>query len=119
MPPIWQAAADLEEAKGPRLTFASAHNTPAAVAFLAGRACAGRLVFHAPSGRLLLWPGPAEAEALVAELAGRGFTLAEARGVALERPAPAVAIAALRASLRRSLDPAGVMALGGRWERGE
>ncbi|MCC6348866.1 MAG: FAD-binding oxidoreductase [Candidatus Eisenbacteria bacterium] len=119
VPPIWQAAADLEEAKGPRLTFASAHNTPAAVAFLAGRACAGRLVFHAPSGRLLLWPGPAEAEALVAELAGRGFTLAEARGVALERPAPAVAIAALRASLRRSLDPAGVMALGGRWERGE
>lgn len=118
VPPLWQLVADLEEMDGPRLTFASAHNTPAAIAFLAGRACAERLVFHAPSGRLMLWPGPGEAGALVAELAARGFTLADARGVALERDAPAVTVASLRAALRRAFDPTGTLALGAGWEAG-
>lgn len=118
VPPLWQLLADLEEMDGPRLTFASAHNSPAAIAPLAALPCADRLVFHAPSGRLLLWPEPGEAAALVTELAARGFTLTEARGVTLERDAPPVAIAALRAALRRALDPAGVMALGARWETG-
>lgn len=118
VPPLWQGLADLEEMDGPRLTFASAHNTPAVLAPLAGRACAERLVFHAPSGRLMLWPGPGEAAALVAELAPLGFVLAEARGVVLEREEAPVAIASLRASLRRALDPAGVLALGERWEAG-
>jgi hypothetical protein len=85
---------------------------------LAGRPCAERLVFHAPSGRLMLWPEPGEGAALVAELASLGFVLAEARGVVLEREAPPVAIATLRGSLRRALDPAGVLALGERWEAG-
>ena len=118
VPPLWQLVTDLEEMDGPRLTFASAHNTPAALAPLAGRACAERLVFHAPSGRLLLWPEPGEAAALVAELAPLGFALTEARGVALERTAPPAAIAALRAALRRALDPGGTLALGPRWEAG-
>ncbi len=118
VPPLWQSLADLEEMDGPRLTFASAHNTPAAIAPLAGRACAERLVFHAPSGRLVLWPEPGEAAALVVELAALGFALTEARGVVIEREAPPVAIATLRAALRRALDPAGTMALGGRWEAG-
>lgn len=119
VPPLWQRIADLEEQPGPRLTFASAHNSPAAIAFLAGRACAGRLVFHAPNGRLLLWPEPAEAAALVAELVRRGFALTEARGVTIERDASPVAVASLRAALRRALDPSGTLALGARWERGE
>jgi len=119
VPPLWRLLADLEEMDGPRLAFSSAHNSPVAIAPLAGRACADRLVFHAPSGRLLLWPAPDEAAALVTELAGLGFALTEARGVALERSALLAAIASLRASLRRALDPGGVLALGARWEAGE
>jgi glycolate oxidase FAD binding subunit len=118
VPAIWQALADLEETSGPRLSFASAHNSPAALAPLASRAVAGRLAFHAPSGRLLLWPAPEEAAGLVAELAQHGFVLVESRGVAVARERPAAAIAALRAALRKGLDPAGVLAFGERWASG-
>lgn len=118
VPPLWQALADLEESPGPRLAFASAHNSPAALAPLAGRARAGGLVFHAPSGRLLLWPAAGEAESLVTELAALGFTLAGARAAGTGPAGPPVAVAALRKALRRALDPGGVMAFGDRWERG-
>jgi glycolate oxidase FAD binding subunit len=118
VPALWQALADAGEAPGPRLSFASAHNSPAALAPLAGRTVADRLVFHAPSGRLLLWPAPDEAGALVAELASHGFTLTEARAVPASRGTPPAAIAALRGSLRSALDPAHVLAFGERWQAG-
>jgi glycolate oxidase FAD binding subunit len=118
-PALWQLLADAEEMPGPRLSFASAHHSPAALAPLAGRACAKTLVFHAPSGRLLLWPGAEDPAALVAELARRGFRLTESRALALPHATPAPAIASLRQALRHALDPAGTMAFGERWERGE
>ena len=114
-PPLWRMLADAEEMPGPRLTFATAHNTPAAIAFLAGRAVAGRLVFHAPCGRLHLWPAADEAAALADELSARGFALLEARGAAVAAPAPPRALAALRARLRAALDHRGTLALGGPW----
>jgi len=118
VPPLWQVLADTAEAPGPRLAFASAHNSPAALAHLAGGASAKRLVFHAPSGRLLLWPEPEEAPALVGELARRGFRLTEASSMSLAPEKPAAAIASLRAALRRALDPGSVLAFGEQWERG-
>jgi len=117
VPAIWQLLADAQETPGPRLTFASGHNSPAALAPLAGRACAERLVFHAPSGRLLLWPAPDEAAALVAELAGLGFVPVEARGLDLPPAKPPATVSALRSALRQALDPAATMALGDWWEQ--
>lgn len=116
VPALWQLLTDAEEAAGPRLSFASAHNTPAALATLASRPLAAKLVFHAPSGRLHVWPAAEEAAALATELAALGFALTEARGLALPPAEPPVAIATLRAALRRALDPTGVLALGERWE---
>ena len=118
VPPLWQALADAEEMPGPRLTFATAHNTPAALAPLAHRALAERLVFHAPCGRLHVWPAPEEAGALVRELAALGFALIDARGIEVEAPAPPRSIAALRGRVRAALDPHGVLAYGERWARG-
>ncbi|MCC6651302.1 MAG: FAD-binding protein [Candidatus Eisenbacteria bacterium] len=118
LPALWQALADLEETPGARLTFTSAHNTPDAIAVLADRDVAKRLVFHAPHGRLHLWPRPQDAAALVAELAPRGFRLIDARGVAVTRAASVAGVTRLRERLRDALDPARVMALGERWQQG-
>jgi hypothetical protein len=107
---LWQQVTDFEELPGVRLTFTTAANTPDAIAFLAGRAVAERLVFHAPCGRLHVWPAEDEARALVADLAGRGFTLIGSRGLEDITPAP---VARLRESLRRALDPSSVFALPG------
>ena len=109
---LWQQLTDFEEMPGGRLTFTTAANTPEAIAFLAGRSVAERLVFHAPCGRLHLWPAPEEAAALVRELAGRGFALLSARRAGPVGPAEDATITALRSSLRRSLDPGGTLALG-------
>jgi len=113
---MWQQLADMEEMPGPRLTFTTSANTPDAIAFLAGRPVAERLVFHAPCGRLHLWPAVEEAAALAKELAGRGFALLEARGVEVT-PGEASVVAALRIALRRQLDPRQCLALGERWGR--
>ena len=109
---LWQQLCDFEEMPGPRLTFTTAANTPDAIAFLAGRPVAERLVFHAPCGRLHVWPAAEEAAALVKELAGRGFVLLEARGpvVALSGQHPGEA--AVRRAVRSALDPGGAFALG-------
>jgi hypothetical protein len=109
---LWQQVTDFEEMPGPRLTFTTAANTPEAIAFLAGRPVAERLVFHAPCGRLHLWPAAEETQALAKELAGRGFALVTARGVVAVGPGENDSIAALRTALRRNLDPRGVFALG-------
>src|SRR5262249_45052060 len=116
--PLWQQVSDLEELPGPRLTFTTAANTPDAIAFLSGRPVAERLVFHAPCGRLHLWPVADESPALLAELAGEGFGLIGARRGALPG-APPGARRSPRARPRRALDPEKTFALGGSWvERG-
>jgi glycolate oxidase FAD binding subunit len=116
VPPLWQQLADAEEMPGVRLTFTTSANTPDAIACLQGRPVAERLIFHAACGRLHLWPAAEEATALVAELAGRGFALIEARGVVMTGNSGNPAIGLLRKRLRAALDPASVLALGSRWE---
>jgi len=112
IPTLWRQLTDFEEMPGPRLTFTSAHVTPDAIAFLAGRPVAERLVFHAPCGRLHLWPEKAEARELVHEADGRGFVLIESRGsLASGGPSPEP-IARLRRRLGEALDPGRVFALG-------
>ena len=116
VPPLWQTLADAEEMPGARLTFTTAANTPDAIAFLSGRPVAERLVFHAACGRLHLWPTTVvEADALLPELAGRGFRLIGARGVASGAIPASYSVRMLRARLRSALDPGGVLALGGNW----
>jgi len=109
---LWQQVADMEELPGPRLTFTTAANTPDAIAFLSGRPVAERLVFHAPCGRLHMWPAEEEAAGLVKELAGRGFALLEARGVEARSSNQAPGI---RNALRAALDPRETLALGTAW----
>jgi FAD/FMN-containing dehydrogenase len=111
---LWRQLADFEEMPGVRLTFTSAHVTPDAIGLLAGRPVAERLVFHAACGRLHLWPEAGEAAELVRELAPRGFSLLEARGLGSDGAGESTAIQALRDRVRAALDPGGVWALGGR-----
>jgi FAD/FMN-containing dehydrogenase len=113
VPALWQQLADFEEMPGPRLTFTTSANTPDAIASLAGRPIAERLLFHAPSGRLNLWPPAEEADELVRELAERGFTCIDARGLdGALRPQQNIGITRLRARLEAALDPLQVFALG-------
>ncbi len=114
---LTQALADLEETQRARLTFATADNTPAALAPIVGSAEAAHAVFHAPAGRLHLFPEPARAQALVGTLAAAGFTLTAAVGAGEVVPAlpPQVAVSELRARVRAALDPAGTLVLGARW----
>ena len=109
---LWQQLSDMEELPGVRLTFTTAANTPDAIAFLSGRPVAERLVFHAPCGRLHMWPAEEEAAGLVKELAGRGFALLEARGVEARSSNQAPGI---RNALRAALDPRETLALGTAW----
>ncbi len=110
VPPLWQQLADTEEMPGARLTFTTSANTPEAIAFLHGRPVAERLVFHAPCGRLHLWPAVEEAAELTRELAGRGFALIDARGAGLPAAATSAGVAMLRDRLRQALDPRDVLA---------
>jgi hypothetical protein len=109
---LWQQVCDFEEMPGARLTFTTAANTPDAIALLAGRPIAERLVFHAACGRLHVWPSPEEAPALAKELAGLGFALIGTRGLGSVAPSDGASVSALRAALRRSLDPRRTFALG-------
>ena len=117
---LWQRLADLEEQDDVRLSFTTAHNLPAAIAPVLERPESTRLVFHAPAGRLHLFPPAEEAPGLVMLLAEAGFSLIDARAVADLEPAlpPLVAVAQLRSRIRGALDPARRLALGKRWERG-
>jgi FAD/FMN-containing dehydrogenase len=112
--------ADLEEQDGARLSFTTAQNTPAALAPLLGHSAAARMVFHAPAGRLHLFPETQEARALLELLTESGFSLIGMRGVADLEPLvpPMAAVERLRSRVRAALDPGRRMALGARWERG-
>ena len=103
-----------------RLSFASAHVSPHALAPVLALPGAATLVFHAPAGRLHLAVGEDQAAGVVARLAALGFALVDA--AAPDPIAPAIpttaALRALRSRVRGALDPHAVMALGSRWERG-
>jgi len=110
--PLWQQLADLVEMPGVRLTFTTSANTPDAIAFLAREPEAERLVFHAACGRLHVWPAEDRAAELVRALGNRGFILIESRGLRADASATSPAVVALRGSIRRAMDPLGVLALG-------
>jgi hypothetical protein len=125
----WQALADAAAVPGDgsggdavALEFATAANTPAALAPVIASAApaltsAGApFVFHAPAGRLHVSVAADRAQALVVKLADEGFVLIGARGADVT-PAlpPQQAVRDLRARLRAALDPAGALAMGGRW----
>lgn len=125
----WQAladaAAELTIGAGPTgtasggdsaLEFATASNTPAALAPVLAAAPGARFVFHAPAGRLHIAVAPSSAQPLVHQLAEHGFTLIGSHGaeVAPALP-PQQAVRDLRARLRAALDPAGAFATGDRW----
>jgi glycolate dehydrogenase FAD-binding subunit len=117
---LWQTLADVEELAALRLTFTAAHNTPSALApVLDSTACDG-FVFHAPAGRLHLFPRDGAQQAEVERLAPHGFTLIAAHGAG--EIAPVIpqqqAVLALRARIRAELDSGRRFALGERWQRG-
>ena len=120
VPAMWQSLADLGDLPPPRLTFATAGNTPAALAPLLETPQAEGLLFHAPAGRLHLYLDPRAAQARVDALADRGFALIESRGAGeIEPPiARQAGVLALRRRIRAALDPADRFALGARWEHG-
>jgi glycolate oxidase FAD binding subunit len=117
---LWQAIADLEEFAPERLSFASSHHTPHGLSDALPDALLERSVFHAPAGRLHLFPGDGDVAATIAALAERGFTLTDARLERAIEPTqpPQQAVRELRARIRAALDPGSRFALGERWERG-
>ncbi len=118
VPPLWRALADAHETPGPRLTLASAHNTPAGLAPLLAPGACERLLFHAPAGRLHAWPAAPDADALARAASRAGFTLLETRALPVDAPLPPAAIFGLRARIATALDPAGTLAYGPRWRSG-
>ena len=112
--PLAQSLADAGHADAPRITFASPHNTPAALGPLLGHPEATRLVFHAPAGRLHWFPDDEDSSTLVRTLFSAGFTPIEAAGGAAFEPAipPEAGIQSLRRRLREALDPHRTFALG-------
>ena len=117
---LWQALADLEEHDGARLSFATADRTPAVLAALLDDPVSARMVFHAPAGRLHVFPEPERAQSLASALAAQGLTLIGARDVPrIEPPIPPLAaVRQLRGRIRAALDPQRMLALGDRWEGG-
>ncbi|HTM57499.1 MAG TPA: FAD-binding oxidoreductase [Candidatus Udaeobacter sp.] len=110
---LWQHLADLEELQGPRLSFTTTANTPAALAALGDDFVIERCVFHAPCGRLHVFPAADQASVVLSRLRAAGFTLIDARGVALEARATSIGIETMRGAIRRALDPGARFALGG------
>jgi FAD/FMN-containing dehydrogenase len=115
-----QALADLEEQDGPRLSFTTASTTPAALAAVEPAGARARLVFHAPAGRLHVFPDAAGMTPIAEALGARGFTLRSSRGLDADAAPPVsrAGVLALRARLRGALDPHGTFALGERWVGG-
>jgi FAD/FMN-containing dehydrogenase len=115
---LWQALTDLEERDGARLTFATADSTPAALASWSNDPSCASAVFHAPAGRLHVFPATEAVHDLVRQLKAAGFTLIGARGLTDSVIRPAPANAALRERVRAALDPGHRFALGQRWVDG-
>lgn len=115
---VWQALADLEETSEPRLSFTTPGNTPAALAPLLGVGAAAGFVFHAPAGRLQLFPERSALPALAETAVAHGFVPIGTRGELARTPAGRSGVLALRARLRAALDPNGTLALGEAWAAG-
>jgi FAD/FMN-containing dehydrogenase len=115
-----QSLADLEEQSGARLSFTTAGNAPAALAPLLDHVADGRLVFHAPAGRLHLFPERDALAASATAAAACGFVLRATRGTddADGSPRSGAGVLALRERIRGALDPARVFAFGERWASG-
>lgn len=109
-----QWLADLEGREGPRLTFTTAGNTPAALAPVLESGITD-FAFHAAAGRLHVFGVIPDARGLVAALAARGFFLIDAAGHDLVSAPPEIAIPTLRARIREVIDPGKVFAFGDRW----
>jgi glycolate oxidase FAD binding subunit len=118
VPAVWASLANAGERSGPRVTFTVADTSPAAVAAMVNHPAAAHLIFHAPAGRLIAWPDPADASALARDLTVAGFELIERRGIEFDASLPPAAVLGLRSRIARALDPAGVMAYGARWRAG-
>jgi FAD/FMN-containing dehydrogenase len=115
---LWPALADLEDRDGPHLAFGTAANTPDALAPLAAEPEAAHAVFHAPAGRLHVFPaGAARAPVLARTLGAAGFTLLGSRGAGEVPPTlpRQQALDPLRERLREALDPARTLAFGDAW----
>jgi hypothetical protein len=59
-----------------------------------------------------VWPAGDRAAELVRTLGKRGFILIEGRGLRADPSVTPPAVVALRRSIRRAMDPLGVLALG-------
>jgi FAD/FMN-containing dehydrogenase len=117
---LWLSLSDLEHFRAQKLSFATADNSPAALEPVLASPEFRSLVFHAPCGRLHLFPDPSGATPLLDRLAPEGFALIDACGLGdlgLVRP-PQTALLALRQSIRSALDPACGFILGDRWLNG-
>ena len=77
-------------------------------------------MFHAPAGRLLLFPEPAELAASAIAAAQAGFTLRAVRAAVHPNEGQPIraGVLALRGRVRAALDPTGAFALGERWAAG-
>jgi hypothetical protein len=117
---IVQGLCDLEEQDGPRLSLTTAGNTPAALSGWLDGPAAERLVFHAPAGRLHLFPRGDQEPSLLETAAATGFTLRARRGPGgpAAEPVARAGVRALRGRIRAALDPQATLALGGRWVEG-
>jgi glycolate oxidase FAD binding subunit len=117
---LWQSLADAAELRPSRLSFVTSDNSPSAMAAVLDRLGEDGAVHHALAGRVHLFPASAPVAALANRCAETGFTLVESRGVDVPVPALAspAAVFDLRARVRASLDPGGVLVLGTRWAAG-
>lgn len=106
------ALAELETLAPARATFTSAWRTPAALAALEP-ADRMRCVFHAPAGRLHVFPE--HAGALVRRLVPHGFTLIDQAGLELTAAPASAGVRALRTRLAHAFDAGGTFAFGPEW----
>jgi FAD/FMN-containing dehydrogenase len=114
---LWQQITDFEELQQARLTFTTAHRSPAAMTHVLGRGFGDRFVFHAASGRLHVFPAGAEGASVLRKLAAHEFAPIEIRGIDGDSD-PSVmplAVTTVRRALRDALDPGHRFALGDRW----
>lgn len=119
---LWQMLADLEGLDAPSMTFASPEISPRA-ALVASALGALDFVFHAPAGRLHLFPGaeppggPDTPRRWAASLAESGFARIASRGVEWPSRLP-TPTSALRSRIRSALDPGDRFPLGRNWQQG-
>lgn len=111
---VLDALAGLEDLAATRATFTSAWRTPEALAAL-DRAALETLVFHAPAGRLHVFPEAGATTALARALGARKFTWIDGTDAGFAPPAAPAGMRALRARVAAAFDPRGTLAFGREW----